>query len=148
MLAKTVGYGFIDCDLLIQNEQRALLCDIIEREGAEGFIRIEDRICADLWAERCIIATGGSVIYGENAMKRLKEMGKVVYLRISEKEVARRVKSFTARGVVMRGNITTLSELYEERAPLYERYADEILECDGLSLDDTVAGLVRILNQD
>ena len=142
LLAKTIGYGFIDCDLLIQNEQKALLRDIIAREGAEGFIAIEERINSELWAEHCVIATGGSVIYGEKAMKHLKEMGIVVYLHLSEGEVARRITNLSLRGVVMKGNVTTLDELYAERAPLYEKYADVTINCDHQTIDETVAALV------
>ncbi len=144
ILAKFIGFGFIDCDLLIQNEEKALLCEILEREGAEGFIRIEEKINATLWAKRCVIATGGSVVYSEKAMAHLKELGKIVYLQISEEEVERRIKNFDSRGVVMRGNVTTLKELYRQRASLYERYADVILNCDGLTIDDTVEKLVAI----
>lgn len=97
LLAKRCGYGFIDSDLLIQNDQKALLCDIIAREGAEGFIAIEERINAELWAQRCIIATGGSVVYGDRAMRHLKEIGKVVYLKLDAGEVCRRIKNFTRR---------------------------------------------------
>lgn len=148
LLAKTIGYGFIDCDLLIQNEQKALLRDIIGREGAEGFIAIEERVNAELWAEHCVIATGGSVIYGERAMKHLKEMGRIVYLHLSEAEVARRITSLSLRGVVMKGNISTLEELYAERAPLYEKYADVIVNCDHQTIDETVAALVSAIGAD
>ncbi len=147
ILAKTIGFGFIDCDLLIQNDQKALLCDIIAKEGVEGFIAVEERVNSELWAKRCVIATGGSVIYSDKAMKHLKTLGKVVYLHISEQEVERRVRNFVSRGVVMRGNISTLKELYDERAPLYAKYADITLECDGLNLDDTVAALRKIARE-
>ncbi len=141
LLAKTIGYGFIDSDLLIQNERKALLCDVIEREGAEGFIAIEDRVNAELWAERCVIATGGSVVYGENAMRHLKEIGKVVYLHLGEEEVKRRIPNLARRGVVMRGDVTTIGELYAERVPLYEKYADVTVDCDGKNIDETVAAI-------
>lgn len=144
LLAKKIGYGFIDCDLIIQGEQNALLADIIAREGAEGFIAIEERVNAGLFAERCVIATGGSVVYGARAMEHLRTLGKVVYLRLSEKEVEKRVKNFTRRGVVMRGDISTMEELYRERAPLYEKYADETVNCDGQSIDETVEAIARV----
>ena len=68
LLAKKLGYGYIDSDLLIQNAQKALLSDIISRFGVDGFIDIEEKVNSELWAERCVISTGGSVIYGEKAM--------------------------------------------------------------------------------
>ncbi len=144
LLAKTIGYGYIDSDLLIQNEEKALLCDIIAREGAEGFIAIEERVNAALWAERCVISTGGSVVYGERAMAHLKEIGKVVYLRLSLQESERRLadKDIFRRGVVMKRKGETLAQLYAERAPLYEKYADVVVDCDGLNIDGTVAAIM------
>lgn len=144
LLAKKIGYAFLDCDLLIQSAQNALLSEIIEREGAEGFIAIEEEINAAIDVTRCVIATGGSAVYGARAMERLKKIGKVVYLRLSEEEVESRVGNLEKRGVVMRGNISTLKELYEERAPLYEKYADAIVDCDGQTIDGTVAALMKL----
>ena len=139
LLAKRIGFGFIDTDLIIQGEQGALLSQIIEREGAEGFLAIEERVNAGIAAMRCVIATGGSVCYLPRAMEHLKKLGTVVYLELSEEEVARRVPDFVRRGVVMRGNIRTLKELYAERVPLYEKYADVTVRCDGQTIDETVA---------
>ena len=145
LLAKTLGYGFIDSDLLIQNSEKALLCDIIAQKGAEEFLRIEEAVNAQLWAERCVIATGGSAVYGERAMRHLKTLGKVVYLHISEKEVERRLGNIVLRGVVMRKKGETLAELYAERAPLYEAYADLTVNCDGQTLEQTVETIVSAL---
>lgn len=141
LLAKRIGFGFIDTDLIIQGEQGALLSQIIEREGAEGFLAIEERVNAGIAAMRCVIATGGSVCYLPRAMGHLKKLGTVVYLELSEEEVARRVPDFVRRGVVMRGNIRTLKELYAERVPLYEKYADVTVRCDGQTIDETVAAI-------
>ena len=138
LLAKKIGYGFIDTDLIIQGEQGALLSEIIEREGVEGFMAIEERVNAGLMAMRCVIAPGGSVCYSDRAMQHFKSMGTVVYLQLSEEEVARRIPDLVRRGVVMRGNLTTLGEIYRERIPLYERYADITVRCDGRSIDETV----------
>ena len=145
LLAKTLGYGFIDSDLLIQNREKALLCDIIAAKGAEEFLRIEEDVNAQLWAERCVIATGGSAVYGERAMRHLKELGKVVYLRISEEEAERRLGNIVLRGVVMRKKGETVAELYAERVPLYETYADLTVDCDGLTLEQTVEQIVSAL---
>ena len=145
LLAKTLGYGFIDTDLLIQNDQKALLCDIIARKGAEEFLRIEERVNASLWAERCVVATGGSAVYGEKAMRHFREMGTVVYLRLGLAEIERRLHNIVLRGVVMRRKGETLKELYDERAPLYERYADATVRCDGLTLEQTVGAILSAL---
>ncbi len=144
LLAKKLGYGYIDCDLLIQNDQKALLCDIISREGVQGFIDIEEKINASLWAERCVISTGGSVIYGDKAMQHLKSLGKIIYIEVSLAELEKRLdgKDLFARGVVMKKTGTTLKELYEERAPLYRKYADKTVNCDRLTLDGTVEAIV------
>ena len=90
---------------------------------------------------RCVIATGGSVCYCERAMKHLKTLGKVVYLQLSKDEVARRIPSLVRRGVVMRGSVATLDALYRERVPLYERYADVTVRCDGQTIDETVEAI-------
>ena len=141
LLAKRIGYGFIDTDLIIQGEQGALLSQIIEKEGAEGFLAIEERVNAGIAAMRCVIATGGSVCYLPRAMGHLKTLGRVVYLKLSMGEVARRIPSLVKRGVVMRGNVETLEELYAERVPLYEQYADVTVCCDGQTIDETVAAI-------
>lgn len=150
LLAKTIGYGYIDCDLLIQNEQRALLCDIIAKHGVEKFIEIEEDVNSRLWAERCIISTGGSVIYGEKAMRHLHSIGKIIYIKVSLEELERRLrgKDLFSRGVVMKKPGTTLADLYAERAPLYEKYADVVIDCDRLSLDGTVEKIAEAVGLD
>lgn len=144
LLAKKIGYSFVDCDLLIQGRENALLSEIIEQKGAEGFLAIEEEVNASLQVARYVIATGGSVIYCPRAMEHLKKIGKVVYLRLREGEVERRVGDFHKRGVVMRGDVRSLKELYRERAPLYQLYADECVDCDGQTIDDTVHELMKI----
>lgn len=143
LLAKRIGYGFIDCDLLIQGQESALLSEIIERRGAEGFLEVEERVNAGLFASRCVIATGGSVVYCARAMEHLKTIGTIVYLKLGKEAVKQRIPSFEKRGVVMRGNVSNLDELYDERIPLYERYAQITIECDGQTIDDTVAAIAR-----
>lgn len=145
LLAKKIGYGFIDCDLLIQGEENARLSEIIAEKGSEGFLKIEERVNAGLNVMRCVIATGGSVCYCDRAMRHLKEIGTVVYLKLSAKEVAKRIPSLQKRGVVMRGKVTTVEELALERAPLYEKYADITIECDGQTIDDTANQIINAL---
>lgn len=145
LLAKNIGYGYIDCDLLIQNEQKALLCDIISRVGVQEFIKIEEKVNAELWAERCVISTGGSVVYGERAMAHLKTLGKIIYIQVGLEELERRLKGkdLFSRGVVMKNPGTTLADLYAERAPLYEKYADLIVNCQSNTLDETVEMIIE-----
>ena len=103
----------------------------------------------ELAADRCVIATGGSVIYGEKAMKNLKALGRVVYLRAGEEELEKRLRGedIFARGVVMKKKGETLGELLSERAPLYEKYADIIIDCDGAQLEDTADAVVAALKK-
>ena len=145
LLAKKIGFGFIDSDLLIQGEEEALLSEIIAKRGAEGFLKIEERVNAALFASRCVIATGGSVVYCPRAMEHLRKIGKVVYLQLDCAAVEERIPSFEKRGVVMRGNLSTLKELYEERKPLYERYADVTIDCNGKSVEETAEEIIKAL---
>ena len=146
LLAKAIGYGFIDTDLLIQNRERALLCDIIQAKGAEEFLRIEEQVNSELWAEHCVISTGGSVIYGEKAMLHLKELGAVVYLKLSEPALEKRLKNIFRRGVVMRTPGETVAQLYAERVPLYEKYADVTIDCEGHTVEETVQAIAEAVS--
>ncbi len=123
LLAKALGYKFIDTDLLIQEREGALLKDIIEKEGKEGFIKIENEVISSVKDERAVISTGGSAVYGKEAMENLKKLGKTVYIRLPYQEMIKRLGNFSRRGVVIRKG-ETLLDLYRERAPLYEKYAD------------------------
>ncbi|MDE7296715.1 MAG: shikimate kinase [Clostridia bacterium] len=143
LLAKMIGYGFIDCDLLIQGEENALLSQIIDEKGAEGFLAIEERVNAGLHASRCVIATGGSVCYLPRAMEHLAQIGTIVYLKLDENAIERRIPSFEKRGVVMRGDITDLKELYAERIPLYEKYAQITVDCNGQTTEETARAIMR-----
>lgn len=143
-LAKSLGLVFLDGDELIRAVTGEPLSATIAREGAEGFLKIEEEVLLRLSAADAVVATGGSAVYSERAMARLKSLGKVVYLKISEEEAEKRIPDFTARGVVMRGKISTLKELYAERAPLYEKYADVTVDCTGKSLDSILSELLKL----
>lgn len=146
LLAKAIGYGFIDTDLLIQNRERALLCDIIREKGSEEFLRIEEEVNAELWAEHCVISTGGSVIYGEKAMAHLKELGVVVYLKLGEPALEKRLKNIFRRGVVMRTPGETVAQLYAERVPLYEKYAEITVDCENHTVEETVQAIAEAVS--
>ena len=141
LLAKRIGYGFVDCDLMIQGEERSLLCDLIDAKGTDGYLEIENRICSGLFVSRCVVATGGSVCYCEEAMEHLKSLGTIIYLEIGAEEAERRLTNLKRRGVVMHGGIRTIKELHKERVPLYEKYADIVVDCNGLTIDETVETL-------
>ncbi len=145
ILAKLIGYRFIDTDLIIQERCGMLLKDIIAREGVDGFIKTENRICASVKAERSVIATGGSVIYGEDAMAHLRSIGTVVYLKESFDVISKRISDIKGRGVVARA-AQTLSDIFSERSPLYERYADTVLDMSGQSIEACLERLVSALD--
>ena len=130
LLAKRLGYRFLDSDLLIQEQEGRLLKQIIEDEGLSGFLAIEEQVNRDICAERTVIAPGGSVIYGPSAMEHLKEISTVVYLKLGYGDLERRLGNLKDRGVALKDGMT-LRELYEERIPLYEKYADVTIDETG-----------------
>ena len=129
LLAKAMNYRFLDVDFLIQEREGKRLYEVIEEKGCEYFLKVEDEVNASLNAERTVIATGGSVVYCENAMAHLKTLGKVIYIKVPEKEIERRITNFSTRGIIIRSG-ATLEDLYNERIPLYEKYADLTVLCD------------------
>lgn len=137
LLAKRLGYSFIDVDIVIQEQEGRLLKDIIKDEGLDGFMEVENRINAELKAERSVIAPGGSVIYGREAMDNLKALGTVVYLKISYKELTLRLGDLVDRGVVLKAGMT-LHDLYKERIEFFERYADITIDEEGKSMGTIV----------
>lgn len=137
VLAKELGYEFVDADLLIQKREKRLLKEIIADEGVDGFLKIENDVNATIQADKTVIATGGSVIYGAEAMEHLKSIGTVVYLKLDYETLDSRLGSLKGRGVVLKDG-QNLKSLYEERVPLYEKYADVIVDEYGLNLEETL----------
>ena len=144
ILAKVLGYQFVDADLLIQEQEGKLLKDIIAEVGTDGFIQVENRVNANINCSKTIIATGGSVIYGREAMEHLKEIGTVVYLEVPFPALEQRLTDIKGRGVVLKDG-QTLYDLFMERTPLYEKYADVRVSEDGLGVEETVDVLVSKL---
>ncbi|MBQ7012274.1 MAG: shikimate kinase [Clostridia bacterium] len=144
LLAKQLGYRFIDSDLLIQESEGKLLHEIIAEKGKNGFISIEERVNAAIAENNAVIATGGSVIYGERAMENLKKLGKIVYLELSYDEMCSRLGDYSHRGVVMRSG-TTLADMYAERKPLYEKYADITVRVCNADLTENVSKICAAL---
>jgi shikimate kinase len=139
VLAKILGYRFVDADIVIQETYGKKLSDIIESEGVEGFIEIENKVNAGIEAERTVIATGGSVVYGKEAMDHYKNLGKVVYLKVDMDILTQRLHNAKQRGVVMREGQSLVS-LYNERSALYEKYADITIE----EKDNNLEGVVQL----
>ena len=135
VLAKILNKQFVDADLVIQNQTGKTLQTLIDELGPDGFIDIENEILCGIEAEGSIIATGGSAVYSDAAMKHLSVIGTVVYLEISYESLLDRLSDLQERGVVLKGGVSmSLRELYEERKPLYERYADLTVNVDGLTI--------------
>lgn len=141
VLAKAANMDFIDSDLVIQKRMGAKLSQLLDEHGDAGFRAIENRINAELDAQNSVIATGGSVVYGEDAMRHLKEIGTVVYLRLSYSAIEDRLGDLHARGVTIQPG-WTLRDLYNERCPLYERWADVVIDCEHLRLREVVAQII------
>ena len=145
VVAKRLGKGFIDSDLLIQEQEGKLLREIIAEVGDDGFLKIENQVNRDIKAENAVISPGGSVVYCEEAMKHLKSIGKVVYLKISLESLSKRLGNLRGRGVLLKEG-QTLKDLYEERVPLYEKYADIVVDEEGKDLEESLAAVLEIIN--
>lgn len=142
VLAKRLGYAFVDSDLVIQEKYDRLLHDLIEEYGTEGFRELENEVNSGINVQRSVIATGGSAVYGREAMEHFRKIGTVVYLKLPYEEIAERVGDLDARGVSMMPG-QTLEELYKERTPLYEKYAHITINCEGKMLRELVAEVER-----
>lgn len=145
VLAKILAYHFLDSDLVIQEKEGKRLHQIISEKGTEGFLEIENNVNASLNADGTIIATGGSVIYGKEAMEHLKEIGKVVYLKADYQTIQNRLGNLKKRGVALKKG-QTLKDLYDERTKLYELYADITVDEKGLGTEETIDAVLRALN--
>lgn len=142
VLAKKLGYRFLDSDLVIQEKCGKLLYQLIEELGEADFLMLENEINAGLQADGAVIATGGSAIYGKEAMAHFKKTGKVVYLSLPYEELKERLGDLHERGVVIKEGFT-LRDLYEERVPLYEKYADIVIECSGRDIRSVMEEIAR-----
>ena len=146
VVAKRLGYEFVDTDLLIQKQEKRLLKEIIAQEGNDGFLAIENQVNRDLDVENAVIAPGGSVVYCEEAMEHYKKTGTVVYLKVSYETIDRRIQNAKSRGVVLKEG-QTLKDLYEERVCLFEKYADHTICEDGLTIEETIGNVLKLFEE-
>ena len=146
LLARAMNYRFLDTDLLIQEKEGKLLCEIIEEKGLDGFLKIEGEVNAGIHAERTVIAPGGSAIYSEKAMKHFSEIGTVVYLHVPVTELSKRLGDLKRRGVVLKEG-QDLNSLYEERRVYYERYARVTVDVTKDEIGEVLAELVQKLKK-
>ena len=137
VVAKRLGMNFIDSDLLIQEQEGKLLREIIAEVGDDGFLKIENQVNRDIQCENAVISPGGSVIYCDEAMEHLKSIGKVIYLKLSLESLSKRLGNLKGRGVLLKDG-QSLKDLYEERVPLYEKYADITIDEEGKDLDESL----------
>lgn len=143
-LSEKIGYGYVDSDSVIVAREGKRLNELIEAVGREKFLDIEAKVNSELCADRCVLATGGSVIYRDFAMQKLKTLGRIVYLKLSYETIASRLGDLKKRGVALKEGFT-LKDLYEERAPLYEKYAEITVELDGLTIERAVEKVAEAL---
>ena len=135
VLAKILNKRFVDCDLTIQEQCGKTLQKIIDEKGPDAFIEVEGQILSQIQTDNSIIATGGSAIYSDEAMQHLATLGPIVYLDISFESLVERLSDLNERGVVLKNGVSmSLRDLYEERKPLYQRYADITVNVDDLSI--------------
>lgn len=147
LLAKALSRSFLDTDVVIQAREGRRLQDIIDTSGVETLRAIEERCVLALDCRGYVIATGGSVVYSAAAMQRLKTCGVCVYLEVPLPLLEARITNADSRGLVREPN-QTLPDLYRERIPLYERYADVTVACAGLTHEDVVDHISSALGKD
>lgn len=146
VVAKRLGYEFIDTDLLIQKQEGRLLKEIIADIGNEGFLAIENQVNRDVQAKHAVISPGGSVVYCREAMEHFKEIGTIVYLKVSFEAIERRISNAKSRGVVLKEG-QTLRDLYEERTRLFEKYADYTISEDDLDMEETIGVVLELFER-
>jgi shikimate kinase len=141
ILAKTLGRNFIDTDIVAQETTGRLLQEIIDAEGTDAFLNTEEKTILSLHCHHAVIATGGSVVFSEKAMEHLKREGVVLYLKISFEEMEHRLKNITTRGIVLVAG-QSLHEMYTQRVPLYEKYADITIDCTDGDFEQCVGNAI------
>ncbi|MDQ0913909.1 shikimate kinase [Paenibacillus sp. V4I5] len=146
LLAKALGMDYVDVDIVIQQHEGKLLQDIIDNDGIEKFMQVEEKIVSELQLKNCIISTGGSVVYSEKAMNVLKHGGQIIYLHVPYEEIKRRLINITTRGIVIKkGN--SLKDVYEERVPLYMKYSDKTVDCSNKNIEQCVLEIIEKIQE-
>ena len=146
LAAKGLLKNFYDTDLLIQGLEKKRLQDIIDNDGIDYFLQAEENAILSLNIDATVIATGGSVVYSESAMQHLKSMGTVIYLHLSYETMCERIKNVTTRGIVLK-NGSSLLDMYNERLPLYNKYADKVIYCDRNTVERTVSDIMAAISK-
>ena len=145
ILAKRLGYDFVDTDNLISEREKTTLQDIIDKKGVSEFLKIEGIVGKELNIDNTVIATGGSMVFSDSAMKNLLKDSKCVFIDVPLPEIKRRVKNIDTRGIAMEKD-DTLDTLYEKRMPKYREYADITVEVKQNSkIDNVVSKILDML---
>lgn len=143
LVAKALCKSFIDTDLLIQAEEGCTLQSIIEQKGNDYFAALEEKILLGVNEANSVISTGGSAVYYDSAMKHFKEIGTVVYIKISFNEMMKRITNMKTRGILLKKG-ETVEDMFHRREVLYEKYADIIIDCNDSTIEDTVEKLCKL----
>ena len=146
LLAKTLGMAFMDTDLVIQEQTGRLLQEIIDHDGVTDFLSLEEKVICELQVKKSVIATGGSVVQSKEAVQHLKHNGLLLYLKLRYDEIEQRIDNMSSRGIAIEKG-RTLQDLYNERVVLYENYADLIVNCSDMTMEDVVLKIVSILKE-
>jgi shikimate kinase len=143
VLSKVLKKPFIDTDLIIQQKENLTLQNIIDKNGIKYFYKAEEKIILDIEVNNHVISTGGSVVYSNSSILHLrKKEGIIIYLQLRFDEIQARVNNIKSRGIPM-ANKKTLLDIYKERKPLYEKYADIEISCSEKDLEDVVEEIVE-----
>jgi shikimate kinase len=144
ILAKTLGMNFIDTDIVLQENAGRILQEIINTDGIDVFLKTEESSIVSLKCENTIVATGGSVVFSDKSMHYLKKKGIIIYLYISYEELVQRIKNITTRGIVLAAD-QSLLDLYNQRIPLYEKYADITIDCSDMDVEKIIEKILHEL---
>jgi shikimate kinase len=142
ILAKNLSFGFIDTDILIQINHQKPLQQILNETGHLNLRAIEEKEVLKLNIENHVIATGGSIVYSENAMTHLLRVSKVIFLEANYQEIKRRIHNFNTRGIA-KSKGQTFRELFEERQPLYRKYAEITVDCNNLDQEEVAMEIIN-----
>lgn len=144
VLAKTLGIGFVDTDLIIQQREKRLLQNIIDADGIDYFLDCEAQAVKTVDCDNSVIATGGSVVFREEAISHLKKNGKIFYLNVPLDEIKRRLNNISTRGIAAKKD-DSIENIFLERSPLYEKYADFIIDLTNSTVEETVEKICQKL---
>ena len=142
VLAKRLGFRFADTDLIIQDKSGRLLQEIIDDCGSQALLELEQEVLTDWVGDNTVVATGGSAVYSDKGMAHLRESGVAVYIKLSLEQVKGRLDNLETRGVAG-AESRSIKELYDERTPLYERYADTVVEADSMTIEQTIEAVYK-----